>query len=49
MRVLIRWHVLYGLFGICKLVDINVQMMHGLLCMSRHAHIVLIVYVAWYE
>ena len=29
MRVLICWHVLYDLFLICMLVDINVQIMHG--------------------
>ena len=29
--------------------NMNVQMMHGYICMSMYAHIVLIIYVAGYE
>ena len=34
------------LIGICML-DINIQLMHGLKCMSKYTHIEFIVYVAW--
>ena len=30
-------------------IDMNVQLMNGLICMSRYVHIASIVYVTWHE